>query len=793
VAGARPSCNNGDVGNTPSESSTPSVLDVHFTSMPDMDDASPALTANEGLLEDGPDSSKVDSGLGKWKGSVPPPADNDELVGTTLSNTYEVRRILGEGGMGRVYEAQHTRIQSKRFAVKALHPEFARRSDVLARFQREVEAAASINSPHVVGVYDVDQTEDGRPFLVSELLEGKELGDYLDNSGQVPIVFAVNVLRQICRALIAAHERGVVHRDMKPENVFLSGDVQAPLVKVLDFGISRLDGQQGNTLTKTGFIMGTPSYMAPEQAKGLRVDHRADVYSVGAILYQMVTGTIPFDRNDATATLAAVLTEEPQPPRSLNPELPEHFEMIIQRAMAKDPDDRFGSMLELDLALAPYDEGDPIVDEPSRSLRIRPLQGSMIDASAEAREAASARPTLVLFGTVMLVGLGLGLVSAIAALLRLSKDGASPVISGTEALIIGVVLAAAISTPMVLLLRHVAKAIWPNTAKVLELLHRLRPPVIAALSVYGLSAIFLRAAETVMLRTPTGTSWPGWDLLLPMFAIGTGAAVFLGRGPNSSKPRVLDRMGTVPAAAIAALCGFGLLGGAMGLRSGASTTESTAGGVTTATSEVEPTASAEETSPGAVVPSSTAPPMTSKASIAQWNKVGRFIKLGATKDAVAGVGPLLALDPNAPSDKDVRSGLVKLTVRACLQHGDTCDQMLDLLTGKMAHHGPDILYELLITKGGTSAQKHATRLLTSPDVQKISSRAMLIAYNLRVQPGCDAKRKLFPQALTHGDHRALREMKIIASRRQCQMLKCCLDGDADLQAVIKSVSERLKN
>ncbi len=224
--------------------------------------------------------------------------------------------------MGRVYEARHTRISSKRFAIKMLHPEFARQPQVISRFQREAEAAAAVHSPHVVSVFDVHRTAEGRPFLVTEFLEGKELADYLSEAGKMQTGPAVRIVRQICKALAAAHAKGVVHRDMKPENVFLTGDLATPAAKVIDFGISKVGDAPGAALTQTGMIMGTPSYMAPEQARGERVDHRADIYAVGAILYCALTGSRPFDRSDPTATLTAVLTEDPPRPRSLEAEHP---------------------------------------------------------------------------------------------------------------------------------------------------------------------------------------------------------------------------------------------------------------------------------------------------------------------------------------------------------------------------------------------------------------------------------------------------------------------------------------
>src|SRR5688572_6680844 len=210
------------------------------------------------------------------------PDDEDPMIGAVLGGSYEVIRMVGEGGMGRVYEARHQRLPSKRFAVKMLHPDLARQPEVMTRFQREAEASSVLTHPNVVEVFDVSSSSDGRPYIVAELLQGEEMGNHLERVHKMPVTAAAHVVRQICAALGAAHAAGIVHRDVKPENVFLSGD--GTQVKVLDFGISKV-GDNKDGLTKTGTVMGTPDYMAPEQARGDKVDARADIYAAGAILY----------------------------------------------------------------------------------------------------------------------------------------------------------------------------------------------------------------------------------------------------------------------------------------------------------------------------------------------------------------------------------------------------------------------------------------------------------------------------------------------------------------------------
>lgn len=457
--------------------------------------------------------------------------DRDELVGQTLSQTYTLLRVIGEGGMGRVYEARHTRIGSKRFAIKMLHPEFARQPEVLTRFQREAEVAASVQSPYVVDVYDVDRTQDGRPFIVGEFLDGKEFASYLDDVGKMSVGPAVRIVRQICKALTAAHAKGVVHRDMKPENVFLTGNLDSPIAKVIDFGISKMGDSPGTALTKTGMIMGTPSYMAPEQARGERVDHLADVYAVGAILYCALTGQRPFDRGDPTATLTAVLTQDPPRPRSIEATIPDSLEMVIQRAMAKRPQDRYASMAELEAELAPWDSDGEIVVAPAKlgdaSSPTLVLGSRNSSAEQRSRAVSMARPMLV-----MLTALGLfwatgSMMTLIAAIVRLSRGGSATAnITGSEATFMIVGFLFALLTPTILVVRYLRRTIWDNSAKAMDLSERLFRPIITGLCAYGFATLLVRVIESVILRRAVGVAWPVWDLLLFAFGLIAAAGAF---------------------------------------------------------------------------------------------------------------------------------------------------------------------------------------------------------------------------------------------------------------------------
>jgi len=459
---------------------------------------------------------------------LPDEGDKDDLVNTTLNDTYAIIRVLGEGGMGRVYEARHTRLTGKRFAIKVLHPEYSRQPEVISRFQREAEAAASLRSPHVVGVYDVGKTPDGRPFMVAEYLEGKELAEHLADVGKLSVPAAVRIVRQICKALTLAHEKGVIHRDMKPENVFLQGDMSAPLATVLDFGISKTGDGRGTNLTKTGMIMGTPSYMAPEQARGERVDHRADVYAVGAILYATLTGKRPFDHSDPMVTVTAVLTRDPPPPRSIEPSIPEALELAIQRAMAKEPAQRYSSMAELDQDLSPWDpEVDHVVAEARPTATpVRTMLSSSMEQKAQA--VRMAWPLILTFTTVGATWVLGSIITAIASIIRIFRGGTQENLNGTEAGLLAFGAFFVLLTPMVLLGRHLWKNVRNNRMREVELADRLRTPVVVALSGYGFATLIVRLIEVVMVRSAASWGWPAWDLLLIVIAvIGAGGAYLL--------------------------------------------------------------------------------------------------------------------------------------------------------------------------------------------------------------------------------------------------------------------------
>jgi eukaryotic-like serine/threonine-protein kinase len=280
--------------------------------------------------------------------------------GDTLVGKYLIDRVLGQGGMGVVMAAHHTALHQN-VAVKFLLPEVAKRADACERFLREARAAAKIQSEHVTRVSDVGTTDDGAPYMVMELLKGMDLGQLLEDSGPLPIDRAIDHVLQGCQAIAEAHALGLVHRDLKPANLFLTQRADGtPLVKVLDFGLSKdtTSNGVGVSLTAANMLIGSPYFMAPEQIRNQGVDARVDIWAIGVILYQLLTGALPFDAESLGALFMAIGSEPPQPMRPLRPDLPRELEAAIMRCLEKSPAARPQTMGELGRALAPFGTDD---------------------------------------------------------------------------------------------------------------------------------------------------------------------------------------------------------------------------------------------------------------------------------------------------------------------------------------------------------------------------------------------------------------------------------------------------
>jgi serine/threonine-protein kinase len=278
--------------------------------------------------------------------------DSTGVVGRSLGN-YRLLEVLGQGGMGVVYRGEHS-LLGRKAAIKVLRSELSKRADIVARFFNEARATSQVSHPSIVSCLDFGHDRGGSAYIVMELLEGESLRDRLDREECIPWTRAVTIAKQVASALGAAHDLGVVHRDLKPDNVYLVEDpdvVGGERAKVLDFGIAKLADDTGVASvfrTRTGSLIGTPIYMSPEQCRGAgEVDKRTDIYSLGCVLYQMVCGRPPFVGAGHGDLIIMHMTVPPKPPRMLEPSVPEWLEQVILRMLAKKPDDRYGDMAEV--------------------------------------------------------------------------------------------------------------------------------------------------------------------------------------------------------------------------------------------------------------------------------------------------------------------------------------------------------------------------------------------------------------------------------------------------------------
>src|SRR6187402_49490 len=273
-----------------------------------------------------------------------------------VAGKYRLTRLLGRGGMGAVWEGTHTSLGT-RVAVKFIDAEYAESPEARSRFENEARAAARLRSRHVMEVYDHGVSDDGRPFIVMEFLQGEPLDKRLDRLGRLPARETALIVMQVCRALAKAHAANIVHRDLKPENVFLVWDDEegTDVVKVVDFGIAKFNdaSMTSSSATRTGSVLGTPHYMSPEQARGLRsVDSRSDLWSVAVIAYRCIVGTLPFD-GEAVGDLLVKLCTAPIPiPSQFAPDIPPAFDSWLQKALNRDPAQRFANASELAHSLA---------------------------------------------------------------------------------------------------------------------------------------------------------------------------------------------------------------------------------------------------------------------------------------------------------------------------------------------------------------------------------------------------------------------------------------------------------
>jgi serine/threonine protein kinase len=280
---------------------------------------------------------------------------SDPLLGQTLAGKYRVEKLIKRGGMGAVYQGKHV-LMDKTVAIKVLRPALAVDDDVVARFSREAKAASRISHPHAVSVTDFGESENGIVFLVMEYLDGRTLKEIIRSEGAMALARVVEIIRQVTGALDAAHGQGVVHRDLKSDNIMVSQTNGGDWAKVLDFGIAKIqqpEGVRDNDITAANLVIGTPQYMSPEQCSQTQPpDARSDIYSLGVIIYEMLAGRVPFTGESATMIMMQHVQDPPPSVLATRPDLPPAVDGVITRALAKVPADRFQTAGELFAALS---------------------------------------------------------------------------------------------------------------------------------------------------------------------------------------------------------------------------------------------------------------------------------------------------------------------------------------------------------------------------------------------------------------------------------------------------------
>src|SRR5947199_4323543 len=311
-------------------------------------------------------------------------AVSDTLINTLFDGRYRIMRKLGTGGMANVYLAEDQEL-GRRVAIKILNDRHANDDQFVERFRREAKNAAALSHPNIVSIYDRGEAE-GSYYIAMEYLDGRSLKELIVSRGPAPVGVAVEYARQILQALRFAHRHGIVHRDIKPHNVLVDAEGR---VKVTDFGIARAGTSQ---MTEVGSIVGTAQYLSPEQAKGTAVDQRSDIYSLGIVLYELLTGAVPFTGDTPVEIAMKHISETPDVPSALRPEIPHDLDLVVTRALAKDPAERYQSAEEMDADLDRVLRGVAIARETEESATQILSAPTTIMSAAAATQATRVAP-----------------------------------------------------------------------------------------------------------------------------------------------------------------------------------------------------------------------------------------------------------------------------------------------------------------------------------------------------------------------------------------------------------------
>ncbi|MBS2014936.1 MAG: serine/threonine protein kinase [Deltaproteobacteria bacterium] len=421
-----------------------------------------------------------------------------------FAGKYVIERVLGQGGMGIVVAARHRRM-GQHVAIKVLGSALREYPELVARFEREARAAGSLTSPHVARVFDIDTTEDGTPYMVMELLLGKDLGDILESEGPLDPARAIRYLLEACEAIAEAHERGIIHRDIKPSNLFVANHEGGTIVKVLDFGIAKHAKAGDAALTTSVAPLGTPQYMSPEQVRCAKdVDSRTDIWSLGVTLYELVTGRTPFAHEVASACIASIAADPVPDPRTFRPDLSEGVVAVIMRALEKNPADRFPDVASLVDALAPLVDakGEDVVVAPRPRLALVSSSDRTVPP-AVMREATAAAPRR---RVPRLVALS---VAAAAALVIVPRCVGSMGDAVAPPKVAAAVVATAPAAPIALPIASTAASLAPTAVPIPSTAALVAPaaaPTPAASSLTVPSANVVRAAPPAPATAPSLTA-----------------------------------------------------------------------------------------------------------------------------------------------------------------------------------------------------------------------------------------------------------------------------------------------
>lgn len=349
-------------------------------------------------------------------------------IGTTIGR-YQIQKLVGTGGMGALFAAEHVEI-GRKVAIKVLHPDFRVSEDIFARFKQEATLAASLSHTNVCPVFDFGRLEDGTPYLIMDLLEGLTLADLIAREGSLESRRAVRIFAQICDALTHAHKKGVAHRDLKPSNIMIENDEGIELAKIVDFGIAKSLEKDAPQLTAAHETIGSPYYMSPEQCQATPIDHRTDIYSLGCLMYETLTGRTPFRAQNALQMMFAHVHNEPDAMAEIAPTaaIPPALEQVVLKAMRKNPDDRYQTAEELKIAAFTAVGAktlDCLVDAAAyRTQFNKPLP--VAKTGSDGAAAKSKKPLIIAAASIALVGV-LGAVGfANSENIQLMLDGRQP-------------------------------------------------------------------------------------------------------------------------------------------------------------------------------------------------------------------------------------------------------------------------------------------------------------------------------------------------------------------------------